>query len=66
MDWLVQTDNLPEQWLQAMTGALSVILHRVVGPLLLEEQKAEVQGRRSCLDAMVMDVALAKEARMYK
>ena len=51
---------------KAMTGALTVILHRAVGTLLPEEQRAGVQGRRGCLDALVVDVMLAKEAKLYE
>ena len=51
---------------KAMTGALTVILHRAVGTLLPEEQRAGVQGRRGCLDALVVDMTLAKEAKLYE
>ena len=51
---------------KAMTRALTVILHRAVGTLLPEEQRAGVQGRRGCLDALVVDMTLAKEAKLYK
>ncbi len=47
-----------------MTGALCIILTRAVGFVIPEEQRAGVVGRRGCLDALVIDWALAKEAQV--
>ena len=47
-----------------MTGALCVILTRAVGFVIPEEQRTGVVGRRGCLDALVIDWVLTKEAQV--
>ena len=51
-----------------LTGALTVILMQHVEStgILPEEQKALRKGARGCLDALLIDGAVAKEAKMWR